>query len=141
MAELSDEARASYKRAAEAVIAAGSEDRATVNEAIRSVIDDARKAWPSISDEDLASFFQSQALLMTSLAHLDVMRLSTAIDLVFRNCTMAASVVAGAYDLDDNDAPKRDLSELAEEAQRAHEAAEDAEYGDPTNLGMTGGFL
>jgi len=128
MTEMSDEVRESYKRAAEAVIAAGSEDRAAVNEQIRSVIQDAKAAWTSMSDDDMASFFQSQALLMTSLAHMDVMRLSTAIDLVFRNCTMAAAAVAGAYDVNDDDAPKRDLTELAEEAKRAYEAAEDAEH-------------
>jgi hypothetical protein len=41
---------------------------------------------------------------------------------------MAAAAVAGAYDVNDDDAPKRDLTELAEEAKRAYEAAEDAEH-------------
>src|SRR5882762_11250921 len=97
---MSDEAKAAYRRAAEAVIAVGPEDRGAVNEQIREVITDARKAWPSMSDEDLASFFQSQSMLMTDLAHMNVMKLSMAIDIVFRNCTMADAAVVGAYDLD-----------------------------------------
>jgi hypothetical protein len=125
--ELSEEAIAAYKRAAEAVLAAGKEDRAEVNEQIKAVIQDARGAWPTMSDNDLASFFQSQSMLMTSLAHLNVMKLSVAIDLVFRNCTLAAAAMAGAYDLEDVDSPKRDLDELAEEALAAHEEFEQDE--------------
>jgi len=130
---LSEEAKAAYKRAAEAVIAAGSEERGSVNEQIKAVVADARRAWPSISDDDLASFFYSQSMLMTSLAHMDVMKLSTAIDIVFRNCTMAAAAVSGAYDLDDNDSPKRDLAELAAEAEQARQEMEDV---DDRNTGM-----
>lgn len=119
--EMSDEAIAAYKRAAEAVIAAGPEDRGAVNEQIKAVIQDAKGAWPSMSDDDLASFFQSQSMLMTSLAHMNVMNLSTAIDIIFRNCTLAAAVVVGAYDLEDTESPKRNLDELAEEAMKANE--------------------
>jgi len=130
---MSDETKAAYKRAAEAVISAGSEDRGKVNEQIRSVIEEAKEAWPSMSPEDMTSFFQSQSMLMTSLAHLDVMRLSTAIDLVFRNCTIAAAAVCGAYDLDDDETPKRDLAELAAEAEKARKEYEDMEQ---ANTGM-----
>jgi hypothetical protein len=119
MAEMSEEALAAYKRAAEAVLAAGHEDRRVVNEQIRAVIADAKEAWPTISDADLVSFFNSQSMLMTSLAHLDIMRLGSAIDLVFRNCTLAAAAVAGAYDVEDDDTPKRDLDEIVAEAKQA----------------------
>jgi hypothetical protein len=121
MAEMSDEALASYKRAAEAVLAAGREDRREVNEQIKAVIADARKAWPTISNADLVSFFNSQSMLMTSLAHLNIMRLGSAIDLVFRNCTLAAAAVAGAYDVEDDNTPKRDLDEIVAEAKQADE--------------------
>lgn len=122
--EMSDEALAAYKRAAEAVLAAGKEDRGAVNEQIKEVIQEAREAWPTISDADLVSFFNSQSMLMTSLAHLNVMKLSMAIDIVFRNCTLAAAALSGAYDLDDVDSPKRDLDELATEAVQAYEDRE-----------------
>src|SRR6266487_419658 len=65
---MSDEVRAAYKRAAEAVIAAGTEDRGAVNEQIKSVIQDARNAWPDMTDEHLSSFFQSQSWLMSTFA-------------------------------------------------------------------------
>ena len=135
--ELSDEAKAAYKRAAEAVLAAGPEDRGAVNEQVRSVIEEARLAWPTISDDDLLSFFQSQSMLMTSLAHLNVMKLSMAMDLVFRNCTLAAAALSGAYDLDDNESPKRDLDELAAEAL----AAQDDSDNDPDDPPLTGMYL
>jgi phage-related protein len=138
MAELSDEAKAAFKRAAEAVIAAGSEDRGAVNEQVRSVIKSAKDAWPSLTEDDLANFFQSQALLMNNLAHMNVMQLSTAVDIVFRNCTMAAAACAGAYDVTDDEAPKRDLSDLAEEARKADENSEDD---DPDNPRLTGMYL
>lgn len=121
---LSEEAVAAYKRAAEAVIAAGKEDRAAVNEQIKEVIQEARESWPTISDADLVSFFNSQSMLMNSLGHMSVMRIAMVIDLVFRNCTLAAAALTGAYDLEDNDSPKRDLDELANEAMAAYEDRE-----------------
>jgi hypothetical protein len=119
--DISEEAMAAYKRAAEAVLAAGPEDRGEVNKQIAEVIKDAKESWPTMSENDLASFFQSQSMLMTTLGHMNVMKLSMAIDLVFRNCTLAAAAIVGAYDLDDTESPKRDLDELAEEAIKANE--------------------
>lgn len=121
---MSEEAVEAYRRAAEAVLAAGREDRGAVNEQIKEVIQEAKEAWPTISDEDLVSFFNSQSMLMTSLAHLNVMKLSMAIDIVFRNCTLAAAALTGAYDLEDDSSPKRDLDELANEAMAAYENQE-----------------
>ena len=122
--EISDEATAAYKRAAEAILTVGPEDRGAVNEQIRAVIQEAREAWPTISEADLVSFFQSQSMLMNSLGHMNVMKLSMAIDIVFRNCTLAAAALSGAYDLEDDSSPKRDLDELANEAMAAYENQE-----------------
>jgi hypothetical protein len=128
-----EEITAYHKRAAEVVVASSSEERAALNERAKAIIEDAKKAWPSISDDDLASFFQSQAFLATGLSEMGVMKLATALDIMFSNCVLAASALKGAYDLEDIDAPKLDLDEMVAEAKtRYQESLDDADK----NTGM-----
>jgi hypothetical protein len=108
-----------HKRAAEAVVAANSADRAALNERAKATLEEAREAWPSISDDDLASFFQSQAILVERFSRMDVLSLANILDAVFANCTLAAATLAGAYDLNDVDTPKRDIADIVSEARQA----------------------
>ena len=113
----SEEIREAHKRAAEAVVTASSADRAALNERTAITVAEARIAWPNVADEDLMGFFQSQALLIGSLSRMDVTSLVTVLDAVFINCTLAAAALAGAYDLDDTDAPKLSVEDVVSEAQ------------------------
>ena len=115
----SEEIREAHKRAAEAVVAASSADRAALNERTAITVAEAREAWPNVADADLLGFFQSQAMLIERLSRMDVTSLVTVLDAVFTNCTLAAAALAGAYDLDDNDAPKLAVEDIVSEARAA----------------------
>jgi hypothetical protein len=128
-----DEIQAAHKRAAEAVVSTSTADREALNRRASEVIQDAREAWPSISDKDLAGFFRSQALLAAGLSELSVMKLGTVLDILFGNCTIAAAALSGAYDLDNAEEPKHDLNELVEEAATVHSHNDDE---NPPLIGM-----
>lgn len=108
-----------HKRAAEAVVAASTADRAALNERASTTIEEARASWPNVSDEDLLGFFQSQAMLIDRFSRMDIVTLAAVMDSVFTNCTLAAASLAGAYDLSDTEAPKRKAEDIISEARAA----------------------
>ena len=115
----SEEIKEAHKRAAEAVVTASSADRASLNEHTSTTVASARETWPNVADEDLVGFFMSQATLIERLSRMDVASLVTVLDAVFTTCTLAAAVLAGAYDLDDTNAPKLAAEDIISEARAA----------------------